>query len=117
MRAAAALRAVFCHLGPNQVPLHAHTQGLGVVQHQAERIGRRMGAVPPRRATSWVCFIPSAQLRSIATHHSIPAPRLPCAEAGVPCLGRSPTAAQEGAFILPAQGCSLHSMMEAVVLG
>jgi hypothetical protein len=32
------------------------------------------GSAQPPRATSWICFVPSAQLNSIVTRHSIPAP-------------------------------------------
>ena len=87
VRAMAAQCAVLRNPGLNQVPLHARQQGLAVVQRQAERIEGRMGSVPPPRATSWVCFVPSAPFSSIVTRHSIPAPGLPGAEVSTPMFG------------------------------
>jgi hypothetical protein len=47
------------------------------------------GSVPPPRATSWVCFVPSAPFSSIVTPIPFPPPVFQAPKLAPPCLERS----------------------------
>jgi hypothetical protein len=102
VRAMAAQCAVLRNPGLNQVTLHARQQRLAVVQRQAERSRGEWDPVPPPRATSWVCFVPSTPFSSIVTRHSIPAPGRPGAEGSTPMFG-TVSSVKSGRFVRSGQ--------------